>query len=127
MSESITRPTAEEARRELARLRRSRKRRRVILWTVVTLAVLAVALALTVAQPMRLSSACGDPSLPEGALVLVNRLAAPSRPGDVAVRWDPSSSANTFHGVAERLDKESLPGVLGTVWLEVWPEIALVR
>ena len=59
--------------------------------------------------------------------MLVNRLAAPSRPGDVAVRWDPSSSANTFHGVVERLDQESLPGVLGTVWLEVWPEIALVR
>ena len=40
MNRSMNRPTAEEARRELTRVRRSRKRRRVILWTVVTLAAL---------------------------------------------------------------------------------------
>ena len=126
MSESITRPTAEEARRELARLRRSRKRRGVILWTLAVLAVLAVALALTVARPMRLSSACADPSLPEGALVLVNRLDRSALPGDVIIRWDPAYSADTFHGVAERAQQEG-SGALGTVWLEIWPEITLVR
>ena len=127
MSQSMNRPTAEEARRELARLRRSRKRRRVILWTVVTLAVLAVALALTVAQPMRLSRACEDPALPEGALVLVNRLDRPSRAGDVAIRWEPAFSADTFHGVVERAQQQEVSGALGTVWLEIWPAFALVR
>ena len=127
MSQSMNRPTAEEARRELARVRRGRKRRRAILWTLAALAALATVLALTVAQPMRLSRACEDPALPEGALVLVNRLAAPSRPGDVAVRWDPSSSANTFHGVVERTQQQEVSGALGTVWLEIWPAFALVR
>lgn len=127
MNRSMNRPTAEEARRELTRVRRSRKRRRVILWTLVTLVVLAVVLALTVAQPMRLSSACGDPSLPEGALVLVNRLDRPSRPGDVSIRWDPTFSADTFYGMVARVEQEEVPGALGTVWLELWPEIALVR
>lgn len=127
MNRSMNRPTAEEARRELTRVRRSRKRRRVILWTLVTLVVLAAVLALTVAQPMRLSGACEDPALPEGALVLVNRLAKPSRPGDVAIRWDPAFSANTFYGTVERVEQESVPGALGMVWLEVWPEIVPVR
>ena len=123
MNRSMNRPTAEEARRELKRVRRRRKRRRVILWTVVTLAALVTVLVLTVAQPMRLSGACEDPALPEGALVLVNRLAKPSRPGDVAIRWDPAFSAYTFYGTVERVEQESVPGALGTVWLEVWPEI----
>ena len=122
MNRSMNRPTAEEARRELTRVRRRRKRRRVILWTVVTLAALVTVLVLT-AQPMRLSGACEDPALPEGALVLVNRLAKPSRPGDVAIRWDPAFSANTFYGTVERVEQESVPGALGTVWLELWPEI----
>lgn len=127
MNRSMNRPTAEEARRELTRVRRSRKRRRVILWTVVTLAALVTVLVLTVAQPMRLSSACGDPSLPEDALVLVNRLDRPTQPGDVAIRWDPSFSADTFYGVAARVEQEEIPGALGTVWLELWPELAPVR
>ena len=127
MSQSMNRPTAEEARRELARVRRGRKRRKAILWTLAALAVLATALALTVAQPMRLSGACEDPALPEGALVLVNRLDRPSRPGDVAIRWEPAFSANTFYGVAERAQQQEIPGALGTVWLEVWPAFAPVR
>lgn len=127
MSQSMNRPTAEEARRELARVRRGRKRRKAILWTLAALAVLATALALTVAQPMRLSRACEDPTLPEGALVLVNRLDRPSRPGDVAIRWEPAFSANTFYGVAERAQQQEIPGALGTVWLEVWPAFAPVR
>ncbi|MGN1019129.1 MAG: hypothetical protein ACI4O7_02045 [Aristaeellaceae bacterium] len=127
MSQSMNRPTAEEARRELARMRRRRKRRRALLWTLAGLAALVTALALTVAQPMRLSSACDDPALPEGALVLVNRLAKPSRSGEVAIRWDPASSADTFHGIAERVTQEQPSGALGTVWLELWPAVTLVR
>ena len=127
MSQSMNRPTAEEARRELARVRRGRKRRRAILWTLAALAALATVLALTVAQPMRLSRACEDPALPEGALVLVNRLDRPSRAGDVALRWEPASSADTFHGVGERAQQQEVSGALGTVWLEIWPAFALVR
>ncbi len=127
MSQSMNRPTAEEARRELARVRRGRKRRRVILWTLAALAALVTVLALTVAQPMRLSRACEDPALPEGALVLVNRLAKPAEPGNVAIRWDPAFSANTLYGVAERAQQQEIPGALGTVWLEVWPAFAPVR
>ncbi|MGN0971473.1 MAG: hypothetical protein ACI4OY_05920 [Aristaeellaceae bacterium] len=128
MNQQVKRPTAEEARQALAGVRRQRKRRRVALATLLLLAAVLAALLLTVARPMRLSRACGDPSLPQGALVLMNRLDRPSRIGDVTIRWEPAYSADTFYGAAERLEQEEdATGALGTVWLEVWPELVLVR
>ena len=127
MSQSMNRPSAEEARRELKRMRRRRKRRRALLVTGIVLLALVVALALTVAQPMRLSVACEDPSLPEGALVLVNRLVKPTQAGDVAIQWDTAAGAESFQGIAQRVEGEEIPGALGTVWLALWPSMTLVR
>ncbi|MGN0747022.1 MAG: hypothetical protein ACI4ML_10140 [Aristaeellaceae bacterium] len=128
MSQQVKRPTAEEARQALEEARRRRKRRRVALWTLLALAIILAALLLTVARPMHLSCACEDPSLPQGALVLVNRLDKPSQAGDVAIRMEPSYSADTFYGVVERLEQETeAAGTLGTVWLEVWPSWTWVR
>ena len=128
MKQKMTRrPSVEEIRQEMASLRRRKTRRVAMLAALVTLVMLLGVLAFTVAEPMRLSRACEDPAMPQGAVVLVNRLSVEEQPGNVVLCLESAEHVEPFCGLAQRVGETGSTGVLGRIWLEVWPALRIVR
>ncbi|MGN0779216.1 MAG: hypothetical protein ACI4MJ_08730 [Aristaeellaceae bacterium] len=127
MKQKMTRrPAVEEIRQEMAELRKRRARRRRVLTVLLTVLTLTGVLLFTVAEPMRLTEACEDPAMPKGAVVLVNRLCVEGQPGDVVLCLENAGCVEPFRGLAQRVGETGCTGVLGRVWLEIWPALRMV-